>query len=182
LHNVAKAKKKPLSNLTVVILNRPRHDELIAKVREIGARIKMISDGDVAGALMCVLPDTGMDVLMGIGGAPEAVITAAALKCMGGEIQCQLWPRDEEERARGIAEGLDIDQVLSMNDLVSGENVFFAATGITGGEFLEGVQFIGGQAVTHSMVLRSQTGTMRRIETIHPPHKVAALYSKIEQP
>lgn len=180
LHNIAKAKKKPVSTITVVILNRPRHAELINRVRALGARIKMISDGDVAGALMCALPDTGMDVLMGIGGAPEAVITACALKCMGGEIQCRLWARDEAERARGIAEGLDLDKVLVTDDLVSSENIFFAATGVTGGEFLEGVQFIGDRAVTHSIVLRSMTGTMRRIEAIHQPSKVKDLHRAID--
>lgn len=180
LRNIAKAKKKPVSTLTVVILNRPRHTELINRVRALGARIKMISDGDVAGALMCALPDTGMDVLMGIGGAPEAVITACALQCMGGEIQCRLWARDEAERARGIAEGLDLDKVLVTDDLVSSENIFFAATGVTGGEFLEGVQFIGDRAVTHSIVLRSATGTMRRIEAIHQPSKVKRLHRAID--
>jgi fructose-1,6-bisphosphatase II len=180
LHNIARAKKKPISTITVVILNRPRHAQLIDRVRALGARIKMISDGDVAGALMCALPDTGMDVLMGIGGAPEAVITACALKCMGGEIQCRLWARDEAERARGIAEGLDLDKVLVTDDLVSSENIFFAATGITGGEFLEGVQFIGDRAVTHSIVLRSATGTMRRIEAIHQPSKVKRLHQAID--
>lgn len=182
LTNIARAKGKSVNTLTVVILNRPRHNALIAKVRSLGARIKLISDGDVAGALMCALPETGMDVLMGIGGAPEAVITACALKCMGGDFQCRLWPRDEEERQRGLAEGLDLEKVNGITDLVNGKNIFFAATGVTGGEFLEGVQFIGSQAITHSIVLRSQTGTLRRIEAVHLPKKIKDISQVVEHP
>jgi fructose-1,6-bisphosphatase II len=181
LRRIAKARGKEVSNLTVVILNRPRHNQLIEQVRAVGARIKMISDGDVAGALMCALPDTGMDVLMGIGGAPEAVITACALKSMGGDIQCRLHPRDEAERRQGYDDGVDVDAIHTTDDLVKSSDIYFAATGITGGEFLEGVQFIGDRAVTHSLVIRSRTGTMRWIEAIHRAGKLSRISDVVEQ-
>jgi fructose-1,6-bisphosphatase II len=167
LRNVARAKRKDLDDLTVIILDRPRHEELIRQVRQIGARIRLISDGDIAGALMTAIPDTGIDVLMGIGGSPEAVVGACALKCVGGDMQCQLWPRDEEEKQKAIESGMDMDVVLSIDDLVRGDNVFFAATGITDGELLEGVRYFGGGARTHTLVMRSKSGTVRFIEATH---------------
>ncbi len=167
LRNVARAKRKDIDDLTVIILDRPRHAELIREVRDFGARIRLISDGDIAGALMTASPETGIDVLMGIGGSPEAVVGACALKCMGGDLQCKLWPRDEGERQKAIDHGMDLDEVLTINDLAQGDNVFFAATGITDGELLEGVRYFGGGARTHSVVMRSKSGTIRFVEATH---------------
>ncbi|NOX60622.1 MAG: class II fructose-bisphosphatase [Chloroflexi bacterium] len=167
LQNIARVMDKHISDVTVMILNRPRHAELIAAVRRAGARIRLISDGDVAGAIATCMPDSGIDALMGIGGSPEAVIAAAALKCLGGEIQCKLWPRNEEELSRALAEGIDVNKVLKTSDLVRGDNVFFAATGITNGELLRGVRYYGGGATTHSVVMRSRSGTVRIIEARH---------------
>jgi fructose-1,6-bisphosphatase II len=167
LHRVAEAKDRDINDLTVVVLDRPRHEQLIHEVREAGARIKLIPDGDIAGGLMTAFEDTGMDVLMGIGGSPEAVITACGLKCMGGEIQCKLWPRNEAERRWAEGAGLDINRMLTIDDLVSGDNVFFAATGVTDGELLEGVKYFGSGAKTSSIVMRSRSGTVRRIEATH---------------
>lgn len=168
---LAKARDCDVSDLTVCVLERPRHDPLIEQIRAAGARLKLIPDGDVAGALTAAMEDyTGVDMLMGIGGAPEAVIAACALKCLGGEIQCRLWPRSEDERQAAIAAGLDpreFDRVLGTDDLVRGENVFFAATGITNGELLRGVQYSGHGARTHSLMMRSLSGTMRWIEAVH---------------
>lgn len=167
LRNIARALNRDVNDLTVMILNRPRHAEMIAAVRATGARIRLISDGDVAGALSTCMPNSGIDVLMGIGGSPEAVITAAALKCLGGEIQCKPWPRDEKERQKAIDKGIDLDKVLTNNDLVQGEDVFFAATGITTGELLRGVRYFGGGATTHSMIIRARSGTLRMISATH---------------
>jgi len=167
LRRVAKAKQRNVRDLTVVILDRPRHDELVKEVRAAGARIKMITDGDVAGALMTAMEHTGVDVLMGIGGAPEAVIAACALKCTGGAIQCRLWPRNDEERAVVEQKQIDISRVLTCNDLVAGENAFFSATGITDGELLRGVHFLGRTATTDTLVMRSKSGTVRRIQATH---------------
>ncbi|HZY42835.1 MAG TPA: class II fructose-bisphosphatase, partial [Anaerolineae bacterium] len=162
LSKVAKALGKDLHDLTVVILDRDRHKNLIREVRECGARIKLISDGDVAGALATVFNETGEDILMGIGGSPEAVITAAALKCVGGEIQCKMWARDEKERIKALDFGIDLNRVLTTNDLVAGNNVFFAATGITDGQLVGGVRYEGNSIHTSSIVMRSLTGTIRR--------------------
>ncbi|MDI3339241.1 MAG: class II fructose-bisphosphatase, partial [Sphaerobacter sp.] len=167
LQRIAEAKNMRVRDLTVVVLDRPRHEQLIRDIREAGARIKLITDGDVAGALMAAMPGTGIDVLMGIGGAPEAVVAAAALKCMGGVIQCMLWPRDDKEREAAIAAGLDLDQVLTADDLVRSDNVFFAATGITDGELLKGVHYTPDGATTESLVMRSRSGTVRRISATH---------------
>jgi fructose-1,6-bisphosphatase II len=167
LRSIARAKRKDLDDLTVIILDRPRHKDLIRQVRQVGARIRLISDGDIAGALMTAIPDTGIDVLMGIGGSPEAVVGACALKCVGGDMQCKLWPRDEEEKQKAIEAGTDLDEVLTIDDLVRGDNVFFAATGITDGELLEGVRYFGGGARTHTLVMRSKSGTVRFIEATH---------------
>jgi fructose-1,6-bisphosphatase II len=167
LRNVARAKHKDLDDLTVIILDRPRHAELIRTVRAIGARIRLILGGDIAGALMTAMPETGIDVLVGIGGAPEAVMGACALKCVGGDIQCKPWPRDDEERARAVEAGLDLDQILTIDDLARSDNLFFAATGITDGELLDGVRYFGGGAKTHTLVMRSKSGTTRYVEATH---------------
>lgn len=168
LQKIAKAKHMDISELTVVVLDRPRHAKLIREIREAGSRIKFISDGDVAGAVAAARPDTGVDVLMGIGGTPEGIIAACAMKCLGGMIQGRLYPRDEAERIRAIESGLDLSQVLTTNDLVSGEDVFFAATGITDGELLRGVRFHENIIQSHSIVMRARSKTIRLIETEHP--------------
>lgn len=169
LLRVARFMERNVEDLTVVILDRPRHEKLIQDVRTAGARIKMITDGDVAGAVMAAMhEDTGVDVLMGIGGTPEAVLAACALKCLNGEMQCKLWPRTDEERQRAIDAGnTDLDKVLTMDDLVCSNDVFFAATGITDGEFLRGVRYTGEHAQTHSIMMRSLSGTVRRFDTRH---------------
>ncbi len=167
IRNVAIALKKQVEDVTVVVLDRPRHQELIRQIRATGARIKLIFHGDVSAGVMTAIEDPPADMLMGIGGAPEAVITACALKCVGGEIQCKLWPRNDEERALAQANQIDLSKVYHTTDLVRGENVFFAATGITPGEFLRGVSYYGGGAATHSVVMRSASGTVRYIESRH---------------
>ena len=178
LRNVARAKRKDIDDLTVIVLDRPRHKELIRQVREVGARIRLISDGDIAGGLMTSIPDTGIDVLLGIGGSPEAVVSACALKCVGGDMQCKLWPRDEAEREKAIETGMDLDRVLNIDDLVSGDNVFFSATGITEGELLDGVRYYGGGARTNTLVMRSRSGTVRFVEASHRWDKLMK-YSQI---
>ena len=172
LKKVAKAKKRDVDDLTVVILDRPRHEKLISEVRAAGARIKLIPDGDISGGLMTAIEDTGLDMLMGIGGSPEAVVTACALKCIGGEIQCKLWPRNEEERREALDGGLDLERVLTTDDLVQGDNVFFAATGVTDGELLQGVKYFGSGAQTYSIVMRSKSGTVRLVEATHKWEKL----------
>ena len=178
LRSIARAKRKDIEDLTVVILDRPRHHDLIRQVRQVGARIRLIADGDIAGALMTAIPDTGIDVLMGVGGSPEAVISACALKCVGGDMQCKLWPRDDAERQRAIDDGLAVDNILTIDDLVKGNNVFFAATGITDGELLHGVRYFGGGAKTHSLVMRSKSGTLRYVDATHRWDKLMR-YSQI---
>ena len=170
LRRVAAAKGEKVSDLTAVILDRPRHDALIAEVREAGARIRLIPDGDVAGALGTAWPESGADVLFGIGGTPEGVISAAALKCMGGDMQGKLWPRDDTERAAAEAAGYDLDAVLGIDDLVAGDNCFFAATGVTNGDLLRGVHFHPWGISTQSLVMRSRSGTVRLINTRHREH------------
>jgi fructose-1,6-bisphosphatase II len=168
LRQVAKAKRKDVNDLRVLILDRPRNQHYIDGVREAGARISLIRDGDVAGAIATAQDETAADVLLGIGGSPEAVISAAALRCMGGEIQCKLWPRDEGERDIAEETGLDLDQVMSTNDLVKSDNVFFAATGVTGGEYLRAVEFRReDHVVTHSVIMRSKTGSIRYMYATH---------------
>jgi fructose-1,6-bisphosphatase II len=167
IRNVARALKKEVEDITVVVLDRPRHKDLIHQIRETGARIKLILHGDVSAGIMTAIEDPPADILMGIGGAPEAVITACAMKCVGGEIQCKLWPRNDDERALAVANGIDLERVYCTSDLVRGENVFFAATGITDGEFLRGVRYFSGGARTYSVVMRSASGTVRYIESRH---------------
>ena len=167
IRNVARALKKEVEDITVVVLDRPRHRELIRQIRETGARIKLILHGDVSAGIMTAIEDPPADMLMGIGGAPEAVITACAMKCLGGEIQCKLWPRNDDERALAAANGIDLERVYRTSDLVRSENVFFAATGITDGEFLRGVRYFSGGARTYSVVMRAVSGTVRFIESRH---------------
>lgn len=167
IRNVARALGKRVNDVTVTVLDRPRHKELISRIRATGARIRLIQHGDVAAGVMTSIENPPADILMGVGGAPEGVITACALKCTGGEIQCKIWPRNEEER-RLIAElGLDLNRVYRTHDLVRSDRVYFAATGITTGEFLKGVEYLRGGARTHSVVMRSSSGTVRYVEATH---------------
>jgi fructose-1,6-bisphosphatase II len=167
IRKVAEVKKSSVRDLTVCILDRPRHQQLMAEVREAGARIRLISDGDVAGAISACRPNSGTDLLVGIGGTPEGIIAAAAIRCMGGAIQAKLAPKDDEEREKAIDRGYDLDRILRTEDLVSGENVFFCATGVTDGDLLKGVQYYGGGCTTQSIVMRSKSGTVRMIEAYH---------------
>lgn len=172
LDRIARVRDSHIDDLTVVILDRPRHQEMIRQVREVGARIRLITDGDVMAAILAAMEDyTGIDVLMGIGGAPEAVLAAAALKCTGGEIQCKIWPRSDEEREKLKADGIDLEKVYRTDDLVKSNDVSFAATGITTGELLEGVQYFGWGARTSSVMMRSLSGTVRYIQSRHKWHK-----------
>ena len=167
LKNIAKAKGKTVRELTVIVLDRPRHGQLLDDIRSAGARIKLISDGDVVAGLQAAMLGSGVDVLMGIGGTPEGVITAAALRCIGGAIQCKAWPRDDGERAAAEAAGTDLNKVYFTEDLVSGDDVVFAATGASTGDLLRGVRYFDGGAQTHSLALRSRSGTLRWIEAVH---------------
>lgn len=164
---VAQALRRRVSDITVVVLDRPRHHQLIHEIREAGARIRLIAHGDVAAGVMTAVEEAPADMLMGIGGAPEAVVTACALKCLGGEIQAKLWPRDDYERDLIVQQGMNIDHVYSTDELVKGENVYFVATGITSGDFLRGVQYSELGARTHSVVMRATTGTIRHIDSFH---------------
>jgi fructose-1,6-bisphosphatase II len=177
LQAVAKAKGTSVRDVTAVVLDRDRHADLIAEVREAGARIRLIPDGDVIGAVSTAWPGTGADVLFGIGGTPEGVIAAAALKCMGGEIQGRLWPRNDEERNAAIAAGYDLEQILTTDTLVGGDNTFFAVTGITDGEVLRGVHYSSEGASTQSLVMRSKSGTTRTISATHRLSKLTRFAS-----
>ncbi|TLS45085.1 class II fructose-bisphosphatase [Streptomyces montanus] len=179
IRRVAKAKRSTPEDVTVVILDRPRHDDIIKEIRETGARIKLISDGDVAGSILALREGTGIDLLLGIGGTPEGIISACAVKCLGGTIQGKLWPKDDEERQRAVDAGHDLTRVLFTDDLVSGENVFFVATGITDGELLRGVRYRAETATTDSIVMRSKSGTVRQINSEHRLSKLRA-YSTID--
>ena len=176
---VAKAKRGHNEDVTVCILDRPRHAQLIEDVRAAGARIRFISDGDVAGAIMAARPGTGIDLLVGIGGTPEGIIAAAALKCMGGAIQGRLWPTSDDEKQKAIDAGHDLDRVLDINDLVSGDDVFFCATGITDGELMRGAHYFADSVSTQSIVMRSKSGTIRVIDSLHQLIKLRA-YSAID--
>jgi fructose-1,6-bisphosphatase II len=180
LRRVAKAKSLDITEVTVTVLDRPRNEQIIEEVRAAGSRIRLISDGDVAGALMAAIENTGVDVLMGIGGSPEAVITAAALKCLGADMQAKLWPRNDSERQFALDNNLDLNQVLGIDDLVSGDNVFFAATGVTDGGLLKGVQYVAGGAKTHSLVMRSRSGTVRWVEGVHRWDKLNRITSMFD--
>ncbi|MET4049754.1 fructose-bisphosphatase, class II [Rhodococcus sp. 1163] len=176
---IAKIKKGSASDVTVCILDRPRHAELIQAVRDAGSRIRLISDGDVAGAIAAARPDSGTDLLIGIGGTPEGIIAAAAMRCMDGALQGRLAPMDDEEKQKAIDAGHDLDRVLNTVDLVSGENVFFTATGVTDGDLLRGVRYAGGGAHTQSIVMRSKSGTVRMIDAYHRLEKLRE-YSSVD--
>jgi fructose-1,6-bisphosphatase II len=167
LTKIAVAKKRNVSELTVVVIDRPRHEKLLAEIRAAGARVKLISDGDVAAAIEAAMPDREVDVLMGIGGTPEGVLTAAAIHCIGGAIQCKAWPRDGAERKAAEAAGIDVDRVYKTEDLIGSDDVFFAATGISSGELLKGVHYFGGGATTQSIAMRCRSGTVRWIDAQH---------------
>jgi len=178
IHQVAKAKGSTPDDVTVVLLDRPRHEKLVDEIRATGARIKFITDGDVAGAIMAARPDTGVDLLLGTGGTPEGIIAACAMKCLGGVIQGRLSPTDDDERQRAVDAGHDLDAVLTTDDLVTGDDVFFVATGITDGELMRGVRYRAGGASTHSLVMRSRSGTIRSIHSDHRLQKLRA-YSAV---
>ena len=167
LRNTAAAMGRSVEELTVVVLDRPRHDRLLAEIRSAGARVKLISDGDVAAGIHAALPDSGVDVLMGIGGTTEGVLTAAAIRCIDGAIQCKAWPRNDEERQAALAAGVDLEKVHTTTDLVGGEDVFFAATGASTGDLLRGVRFFPNGVETQSLVMRSRSGTLRWIDSLH---------------
>ena len=177
LNALSKALHQPVQNLTAVILDRDRHADLIGEVRQAGARVRLITDGDVAGAIATSWPNSGADILYGIGGTPEGVIAAAALKSLGGELIGRLWPRNDEERNAAIAAGYDLDKVLTTDDLVSGDNCFFSATGITDGDLLQGVRFTESGVSTQSIVMRSRSGTWRKIDAMHSLEKLSQFSS-----
>ncbi len=179
IRRVAKAKGENPEDVTVVILDRPRHEQTVREIRDTGARIKFISDGDVAGAIMAAREGTGIDLLLGIGGTPEGIIAACAVKCLGGVIQARLWPRDPQERTKALDAGHDLDRVLTTDDLATSNNVFFVATGITDGELLRGVRYRGDGAVTQSLVMRSKSGTIRTISSEHRLSKLRH-YSSVD--
>jgi fructose-1,6-bisphosphatase II len=178
VRKVAKAKGAHPEEVSVVVLDRDRHEGLIAELREVGARVILIADGDVAPSIAAAREGSGVDLLMGIGGTPEGVISAAALKCLGGGMQGRLWPRNDDERGRLVEAGFDVNQVLSTDDLVSGRDVFVAATGVTTGSLVRGVLYHEGEATTDSIVMRSRSGTVRRIEATHSFEKLS-VFSKI---
>jgi fructose-1,6-bisphosphatase II len=171
LRVIASASERSVSELTVAVLDRPRHTETVAAIRQAGARIRFLLDGDVAGAIMAVTPGTGVDLLIGVGGTPEGVLAACALRCLGGELVGRLIARDEDERRAILDAGFDLDRVLTTQDLVSGDNVFFAATGVTDGALLRGVRFEPHRIITHSLSMRSRSGTIRFIEGRHDPER-----------
>jgi fructose-1,6-bisphosphatase II len=179
LRRIAKVKHSGISDVTVCILDRPRHAELVQQVRRAGARIRFISDGDIAGAISAARDSSEVDVLMGIGGTPEGIVTACAMKCMGGAIQAKLWPRDAAEREKALAAGHDLDRVLDTDDLVRGDNIFFCATGVTSGDLVKGVRYRSGGAYTQSIVMRSKSGTIRVIDSYHRLEKLAQ-YSLVD--
>jgi fructose-1,6-bisphosphatase II len=178
INRVAKAKGGNPEDVTVCVLDRPRHKQLVREIRDAGARIKFISDGDVAGAIMAARPDTGVDLLLGVGGTPEGIIAAAAMRCMGGALHARLWPQDDAERQRAIDAGHDLDRVLLTEDLVRGEDIFFCATGVTDGELLRGVRYHADSVETESIVMRSKSGTIRIIDSLHQLGKLRA-YSAV---
>lgn len=179
IRSVARAKKIEVNEVTVCILDRPRHADLINQIRNCGARIKLITDGDIAGSIMTALEDTGVDILMGIGGSPEAVVSAAALKCIGGDMQCKPWPRNDDEAKKAVELGVDLNKVLTLDDLVKAENIFVSLTGITNGELVDGVKYYTHGVETHSLVMRSKSGTIRDVRARHRLDKLMT-YSEIE--
>jgi fructose-1,6-bisphosphatase II len=179
LRRIAAVKKSRVSDVNVCVLDRPRHAELVQEIREAGARIQFITDGDIAGAIYAAREQSTVDVLMGIGGTPEGITAACALKCLGGVMQGRLWPRDAAEREKALAAGHDLQRVLTTDDLVSGENAFFVATGVTSGDMLRGVRYRDGSVYTQSIVMRSKSGTVRVIDSYHRLEKLAR-YSLVD--
>jgi fructose-1,6-bisphosphatase II len=176
LRLVAERKECDIRDVMVVMLDRPRHEDQLRAIRDAGARVRLITDGDVSAALLAVSSNSPVDLLWGIGGTPEGVISAAAIKCIGGELLGRLWPRDDDERQAALDAGYDLEQVLTCNDLVRGEDVFFSATGVTDGDVLEGVRYQGARgASTESLVMRSRSGTVRRVEARHDRSKLRAI-------
>jgi len=167
IKNVARSKNKKVSEVTVVVLDRPRHEKLLEDIRSVGARVKLITDGDVSAAIEAALPETDVDLLMGIGGTTEGVLSAAAIRCIGGAIQCKGWPRDEKEKQAAIDKGEDLKKVYTTEDLISSDDVFFAATGVSSGDLLKGVRYFSGGAQTQSIAMRGRSGTMRWIDARH---------------
>ncbi len=167
LNSIARAKKLNVQEVTAVVLDRPRHERLLAEIRSAGARVKLISDGDISASLQAALPNSGVDVLMGIGGTPEGVLSAVAMCCIGGVIQCKAWPRNEEERNAAIAAGVDLDKVYTTEDLARSDDVFFATTGVSSGDLLKGVRYFTGGAETQSLAMRARSGTIRWISSLH---------------
>jgi fructose-1,6-bisphosphatase II len=167
LRALASAKGCDVDDLAVVILDRERHAEMIARVRAAGARVKLISDGDIAGGIMPSMDETGTDMLLGIGGSPEAVTTACALKCLGGDIQCRYWPRNDQERRVAEAQNLPLGQILTIDDLVADDDVFFSLTGVTSGELVRGVRYTANGAFTETLAMRGKSGTFRRLQATH---------------
>ena len=176
IRQVAKAKSMPIEEVTVIILDRDRNTDIADQVRAAGARIKFITDGDAPAAVSAGIAGSGVDMMLGIGGSPEGVVAACALKCIGGDFQGRLWPRHDDDRRVAEERGVDLKQVLTINDLVNGDDVFFAATGVTGGDLLEGVEYTAGGAVSESLVMRSRSGTIRRIKTEHHWRKLQGLH------
>src|ERR1051325_8755541 len=182
VQRVAEAKGMEVGDLTVIVLERDRHDDLIAEIRAAGARVNLIRDGDVAPSIAAAQAFTGVDILMGIGGTPEGVISAAAIKCLGGAIQGKLWPRNDDERRELVDAGYDVDRVLTTDELVAGDDVFVAATGVTTGALLRGVRYVTDGAVTDSIVMRSRSGTVRRIEATHSFEKLESFSGRVYRP
>jgi len=177
IRRVAMAKGMPVEEVTVIILDRDRNTDIADQVRAAGARIKFITDGDAPAAVSAGMAGSGVDMMLGIGGSPEGVVAAAALKCIGGDFQGRLWPRNDDDRKMAAEHGMDLTRVLTIDDLVQGDDVFFAATGVTGGDLLEGVEYTSGGAVSESLVMRSRSGTVRRIKTEHHWRKLEGLNS-----
>ncbi len=177
IRRVAAAKNKRISEITVVVLDRPRHEKLLANIRNAGARVKLITDGDISAAIEAALPDTDVDVLMGIGGTTEGVLSAAAIRCIGGAIQCKAWPRDEKEKQAAIDKGEDLKKVYTTEDLISSDDVFFAATGVSSGNLLKGVRYFSGGAQTQSIAMRGRSGTVRWVDARHNFNKLEKLDS-----
>ena len=167
LRNVARVMNRSVADITVVVLDRPRHEQLLSEIREAGARVRLVTDGDVEASIHAALPETGVDVMMGVGGTPEAVLSAAAMECLGGFIQCKPWPKDDAEREAAIAKGIDLDRIYDADDLIHSDDVFFAATGVSTGGLLAGVRFFSGGAQTQSIAMRGRSGTVRWIDSRH---------------
>ena len=177
IRRVAAAKNKRISEITVIVLDRPRHEKLLNDIRGIGARVKLITDGDISAAIEAALPDTDADLLMGIGGTTEGVLSAAAIRCIGGAIQCRAWPRDEKEKQAAIEKGEDLKKVYTTEDLISSDDVFFAATGVSSGNLLKGVRYFSGGAQTQSIAMRGRSGTIRWVDARHNFNKLEKLDS-----